>query len=254
MNIDWLEKDSDVFFNALSDMCKTLMKRVQSSVADTVELTITSPVKDDPSCGKKLRLPSQALGDIQLFSFQGETMERESWDMHLVRDGVFRLILCLRYIWYDNVQMGVKLEILQMQKMRSPLPSMFAVPSPSLHDKYMKMSKTGVPLAALEQRMRLDGVDEGGIRALLMQLQQKPQHPNLPQPPPLPPPLPPRPSMSDVFAQLGGVKLKASALPSPQVAKAIQPAQPSPFSPPALDDILDAKKRLKSHLNKNADK
>lgn len=171
------------------------------------------------------------------------------------------------------------LKVCQIKKCDASLTSMFsnclviedtvsAVSAVST-EKYKKMKKVGVPDDSIRQKMKLDGLSQAQISMFFappftspsLQHPQHLQHPLLPPPPPPPPP-PPLSFLKSIRAssstpqfivdiKSGNFKLK-SIVNNPQKDTSLQSkntklngVDKSKYAP-SLDDILNAKKKLKN--------
>ena len=126
-----------------------------------------------------------------------------------------KAIIHVQNVWTSATQWGLSLQLLQIQLLQV-----------KLEYKYEKMLKLGVPLDAVRQRMRIEGIQDPSC---LDGKEGKKQPP--PPPPPGPPPPPPPPFVNRV--------LKINA-PSPK------PVSRNKSWVPSCNDILEGRNRLKS--------
>jgi len=256
--------DKEVQFDCCNDDMVFKLEQLQESIIDRVKLvhpdifqnkTFISGLKCR-EYGKTLQITARNVGDISFFDQYKERIPHSS--LRSERDA--HLILKIRWLWVSSAYYGIEIELLQARVQMPPKENLFV---DDKFTKYDKMSKMNIPIQAIEMRMKLDGLSDADVREWqeTMNLKGKSTTAAPPPPPPLPPPLlgsqHHRAKMPPSFlAQInkGEFALRKVSQPeeSPeetrrrQVLAKLSKIVNIDRKVPSLDDIINARSRLKA--------
>lgn len=254
--------DKEVQFDCCNDDIVIKLEQLQESIIDRVKLvhpdifqnkTFISGLKCR-EYGKTLQITARNVGDISFFDQYKQRIPHSS----LRSEREAHLILKIRWLWVSSAYYGIEIELLQARVQMPPKENLFV---DDKFIKYDKMHKMSIPVQAIEMRMQLDGLNDTDVREWreTMNLKGSTTTAAPPQPPPLPPTLvsqhgakmPP-----SFLAQInkGEFALRKVSQPaeSPeetrrrQVLAKLSKIVNTDRKVPSLDDIIDARSRLKA--------
>jgi hypothetical protein len=254
--------DKEVQFDCCNDDMVIKLEQLQESIIDRVKLvhpdifqnkTFISGLKCR-EYGKTLQITARNVGDISFFDQYKERIPHSS----LRSEREAHLILKMRWLWVSSAYYGIEIELLQARVQMPPKENLFV---DDKFIKYDKMRKMSIPVQAIEMRMQLDGLNDTDVREWreTMNLKGSTTTAAPPQPPPLPPTLvsqhgakmPP-----SFLAQInkGEFALRKVSQPAEsleetrrrQVLAKLSKIVNTDRKVPSLDDIIDARSRLKA--------
>lgn len=253
--------DRDVQFDCCNDDMVIKLEQLQESIIDRVKLvhpdifenkTFISALKCR-EYGKTLQITARNVGDISFFDQYGERILHSS--LRSERDA--HLILKIRWLWVSSAYYGIEIELLQARVHMPPKENLFV---DDKFIKYDKMRKMSIPIQAIETRMKLDGLNDADVREWQETMHFKQAFTAAPPPPP---PLPQllgshhrAKTPPSFLAQInkGEFSLRKVSQPeeSPeetrrrQVLSKLSKIVNTDRKVPSLDDIIDARSRLKA--------
>jgi hypothetical protein len=255
------------FVNTVGNLQDHIVTRIRRSGVDLGDRHFVNHVK--PRLVSKVLRVRGLAADVQFYDQSGRKLEEGA--KCLSRHKRTRIIFWLRWFWCSDKYYGIEFQPLQIKVEQPPAEPLFQE-EPDF-GVYHRMLKVKVPMAAVLNKMRLDGCSEAEIKAFLGGATSEapspvpvcpPAAPLAPRPPPppppprggLPPPAPPpprapAPSSLAFLKQIknGEFKLKPKGQHPP--AAALKSVDTS-HKVPSLQDILAAKSRLKSRNNLSA--
>lgn len=188
-------------------MVSGLLRHVYDKLMSCVPATVNGKKYVSPVKEGTVRLRNANIDDVKVFDEKGESIALS----HIHKnDKVYAIFQLEKVVVFSDVICPI-LKVLQLKRQGTPsVPAcLFTSPPPKLPDKYQKMLDMGVPMPAVQQRMKMDGVVHGGAQ----------------QPPPL---------LKKVSLQL------LPTLPPPEKK------QPERHRVPSLDEIVSALRNLKT--------
>jgi hypothetical protein len=228
-----------------NDICtlKQMESRVFNKVSKcfNIEGKTCVSILNDTNNTLRLKNKKQLL---QIYDSKGKICDVSKIDIPQYTQ--VRALFTIDHFWLTDALYGINYSLVQLQIVEPILIDTLdtcVFTTPQKDPKmliYEKMLNMGVPLAAVQHKMRLDGVDEG----LLQSRSKITAHENKilnaqPKPPPPPPPLPPPPSIRITSNFLKDKSQLRS------IVKKVPECQHEGVRPPSLEEILNAKQRLK---------
>lgn len=258
--------DNQAFVSFLTDVYEHVYRKIRKK-------TKTDVIRDDYYVKKyddtnyRVRLRNESVNTVSCYCNQKCNIDYNK----ICRDDRVICIFTLdRFIICSDFTIFY-LKVCQIKKCDSSLTSILTTcmiiedeQGPDLFEKYRKMKKVGVPDASIIQKMTLDGLSPTQVSKFFNNAPTQSSPPAPPGPPPPPPPLgipppppPPvlntRPSQPPTLQFLGDIKsgnfklksISTNPTKQNQPSKKLSGVDTSKYVP-SLDDILNAKKKLKN--------
>lgn len=216
------------------------------------EKTFLNCAKDTAN-GNVLRFRVKDANDVLCFDQDGKSISIQE----LKCERKIQLILWIKYLWIYGEYYGIEISVMQIKIHMMPQHCLFENETKD-YSKYEKMFKMRIPMPAVEHKMRLDGMSDEDIE-MFKKSTDKTRH----QKPPEtehPAPQGPRESHTNnrpvlsFLAQIAGgntklKKVEAAAPPDDKtkIMNKISKYIDTSRKVPSLDEILDARSKLKRH-------
>lgn len=221
----------DDFCDKFTDLETHILQRIKKTHADVAAKKQLTVVKKYQS-GKSLRVTGNTF-DTSFFDQDGNGLDQDA--KCLSQHKRVRMIICVRAAWSSSMYYGLDVTPLQVKVELPPrMPKDSFVDDAVIPNKYLKMRDMKIPVAAIANKMRLDGCDAEMVAMLGNDYS-----------PPLKTTGPPVGFLNQITS--GNFKLRNTKQDGrQQVMGKLSRFVDTSKHVPTLDDILCAKDRLKS--------